>query len=259
MKLDRLFETAQLKPAPAPPPPSQQMRSLRSPCKPTRTLWSARARSTSPSLITVKEVSSPGVRGPGPAPPNCASVSQVQETWRPDPWQRVGWIGPAVCRWNTATTPVMPCCSVTVGTVGCPLSGMHQPVTPPVPSQFFLSFFFLFFSFCCMTVHPAGAAACSSLLVHGFGLPVQPLLLSRSGRTYRPRKTPEWSIYTVLSLWVYILCIYIYFFILEFFAGWRFSFMAGMEFYFLLCLKQLNFIMWSNLRSCIVFTIDNFI
>lgn len=37
---------------------------------------------------------------------------------------------------------------------------------------------------CCMTVHPAGAAACSSLLVHGFGLLVQPLLLSRSGSTY---------------------------------------------------------------------------
>lgn len=44
---------------------------------------------------------------------------------------------------------------------------------PPPPS-----------SFCCMMVHPAGAAACSSLLVHGFGLLVQPLLLSRSGSTY---------------------------------------------------------------------------
>lgn len=168
MKLDRLFKTAQLKPALAPPPPSQQMRSLRSPCKPTRTLWSARARSTSPSLITVKEVSSPGVRGPGPAPPNCASVSQVQETWRPDPWQRVGWIGPAVCRWNTATTPVMPCCSVTVGTVGCPLSGMHQPVTPPVPSQyfvFFLSFFFLFaaWRFTLQELLPAPRCLCTAL------------------------------------------------------------------------------------------------
>lgn len=151
MKLDRLFKTDQLKPPAAPPPPSPQTRSFPTPCNPTRTLWSTRAHSTSPSLITVKEVCSPGGRGPGPTPPNCASVSQVQETWQPDPWLRVGWIGPAVCRWNTATTPVMPCCSVTVGTVGCPLSGMHQPVTPacPVPT---------FCLFCCMAVHPAGAA-----------------------------------------------------------------------------------------------------
>lgn len=191
MKLDRLFKTAQLKAPPAPPPPSPQMRFLPTPCKPARTLWSARAQSTSPLLITVKEVSSPGVRGPGPAPPNCASVSQVQETWRPDPWQRVGWIGPAVCRWNTATTPVMPCCSVTVGTVGCPLCGMHQPVTPPEPPPYFV-FDFFFPPFCCMMVHPAGAAACSSLLVHGFGLLVQPLLLSRSGSTYWTCKIPEW-------------------------------------------------------------------
>lgn len=34
----------------------------------------------------------------------------------------------------------MPCCSVTVGTVGCPLSGMHQSVSPPVPSLHFVSF-----------------------------------------------------------------------------------------------------------------------
>lgn len=66
--------------------------------------------------------------GPGTTPRNCASVSRVQETWRPDPWLKVDWTGPAVCQWNTAATPVMPCCSVTVGTVGWPLSGMHQSV-----------------------------------------------------------------------------------------------------------------------------------
>lgn len=141
MKLDRRFKSDQLKPPAAPPPPSPQTRSFPTPCNPTRTLWSTRAHSTSPLLITVKEVCSPGGRGRGPTPPNCASVSQVQETWQPDPWLRVGWIGPAVCRWNTATTPVMPCCSVTVGTVGCPLSGMHQPVTPPRLSRpYILSF-----------------------------------------------------------------------------------------------------------------------
>lgn len=140
MKLDRLFKNDRLKPLAAPPPPSPQMRSFPTPCTPTRTLWSTRAQSTSPSLITVKEVCSPGGQGLGLTPRNCASVFQVQETWWPDPWLRVGWTGPAVCRWNTATTPVMPCCSVTVGTVGCPLSGMHQPVTPPVPSLNFVFF-----------------------------------------------------------------------------------------------------------------------
>ena len=139
MKLDRLFITDRLKPPAAPPPPSPQMRSSPTPCTPTRSPCSTRARPTSPLLITVKEVCSPWGPGLGPTPRNCASVSQVLETWRPDPWLRVGWTGPAVCRWNTATTPVMPCCSVTVGTVGCPLSGMHQPVTPPVLSPSFLS------------------------------------------------------------------------------------------------------------------------
>lgn len=112
------------------------MRSFPTPWTP----WSTRAQSTSPLLITVKEVCSPWGRGLGLTPRNCASVSQVQETWWPDPWLRAGWTGPAVCRWNTATTPVMPCCSVTVGTVGCPLSGMHQPVTPSVPSFHFVLF-----------------------------------------------------------------------------------------------------------------------
>ena len=125
------FKTAQLKPPAAPLPPSPQMNSSPTPCTPTRTPWSDRAQSTSPLLITVKEALLPA--GLGPRPSNCASVSQAQETWRPDPWLRVGWIGPAVCRWNTATIPVMPCCSVTVGTVGRPLSGMHQSVTPPGP------------------------------------------------------------------------------------------------------------------------------
>lgn len=138
MKLDRPFKTDRLKPPAAPPPPSHQMRSFTTPCTPTRTPWSTRAKSTSPLLITVKEVCSPWGQGLGLTPRNCASVSQVQETWWPDPWLRVGWTGPAVCRWNTATTPVMPCCSVTVGTVGCPLSGMHQPVTPPVLSLHFV-------------------------------------------------------------------------------------------------------------------------
>lgn len=140
MKLDRLFITDRLKPPAAPPPPSPQMRSSPTRCTPTRTPCSTRAQPTSPLLITVKEVCSPWGPGLGPSPRNCASVSQVQETWRPDPWLRVGWTGPAVCRWNTATTPVMPCCSVTVGTVGCPLSGMHQPVTPPVLSLHFVLF-----------------------------------------------------------------------------------------------------------------------
>lgn len=140
MKLNRLFKTDQLKPRAAPPPPSPQMHSFPTPCTPTRSPWSTWAQTTSHSLITVKEACSLWGQGLGPTPRNCASVSQVQETWRPDPWLRVGWTGPAVCRWNTATTRVMPCCSVTVGTVGCPLSGMHQPVTPPVPSLHFVLF-----------------------------------------------------------------------------------------------------------------------
>lgn len=140
MKLDHLFKTDQLKPPAAPPPPSPQMHSFPTLCTPTRSPWSTQAQSTYPLLITVKEACSQWGRGLGPTPRKCASVSQVQETRRPDPWLKVGWTGPAVCRWNTATTPVMPCCSVTVGTVGCPLSGMHQPVTPPVPSLHFVLF-----------------------------------------------------------------------------------------------------------------------
>lgn len=140
MKLDLLFKTLRLKPPATPPPPSPQMHSLPTTCTPTRTPWSTRAQSTFPSLITVKEVCSPRGWGLGLTPRNCASVFQVQETWWADPWLRVGWTGPAVCRWNTATTPVMPCCSVTVGTVGCPLSGMHQPVTLPVPFLHFVLF-----------------------------------------------------------------------------------------------------------------------
>lgn len=152
MTLDHRFKTDRLKPPAAPPPPTPQMRSSPTPCTPTRTLRSTRAPSASPSLITVKEACSPGGPGPGPTPPNCASVSRVQETWRPDPWPRADWAGPAVCRWNTATTPVMPCCSVTVGTVGCPLGGMHQPVTPPVlplPPSFLLHDGSLWTSCCC--------------------------------------------------------------------------------------------------------------
>lgn len=144
MKLDHHFKTNQLKPPAASPPPSPQMHSFPTPCTPTRTPWSTRAQSTSLLLITVKEACSPwGLRL---TPHYCASVSQVQETWWPDPWLRVDWIGLAVCRWNTATTPVMPCCSVTVGTVGCPLSGMHQSVTPPVPCLHFCLV-------CCMTIY----------------------------------------------------------------------------------------------------------
>lgn len=140
MKLNHLFKTDQLKPPAASPPPSPQMHSFPTPCIPTRTTLSTRSQST--LLITVKEACSRWGRGPGPGltPCNCASVSQVQETWGPDPWLRVDWTGPAVFRWNTATTPVMPCRSVTVGTVGCPLSGMHQSVTPPVPSLHFVLF-----------------------------------------------------------------------------------------------------------------------
>lgn len=140
MKLGHLFKSDQLKPPAATPPPSPQMHSFPTTCTPTRTPCSTRANSTSPLLITVKEVCSPWGRGLGLTPRNCASVSQVLETWWPDPWLRVGWTAPAVCRWNTATTPVMPCCSVTVGTVGCPLSGMHQSVTPPVSSLNFVVF-----------------------------------------------------------------------------------------------------------------------
>lgn len=153
-KLNPLFKIGHLNPPAAPPPPSPQMRFFPTPCNPTRTLWSTGAQSTSLSLITVKEVCSR--RAPGLTPQNCASVSQVRETWWPDPWLRVGWTGPAVCRWNTATTPVMPCCSVTVGTVGCPLSGMHQPVTPPALSLRFVFFAaWLFTSWRAAAVVPA--------------------------------------------------------------------------------------------------------
>lgn len=152
MKLDRLIKTDRLKPLAAPLPPSPQMHSFPAPCIPARTPWSTWAQPTSPSLITAKEACSPWGRAPGLTLCNCASVSQAQETQCPDPWLRVGWTGPAVCRWNTATTPVMPCCSVTVGTVGCPLSGMHQPVTPPV-----LSYHFVLFAAC--GFNSAGAAA----------------------------------------------------------------------------------------------------
>lgn len=157
MGLNHLFETYQIKPPAAPPTPSPQTHSFPTPCTQTRTPWS-----TSPLLITVKEASSPWGQGrsQGLAPRNCASVSQAQEMQWPDPSPRVGWTGPAVCRWNTATTPVMPCCSVTVGTVGCPLSGMHQSVTPPVPSFHFLV--------CCMKFHSAGTAAVvAPTAVHG--------------------------------------------------------------------------------------------
>lgn len=128
MKLDLLFKTEHLKPPAASPPPSPQMYSLPMHCTPARTPWSALAQSTSLSLITIKDACCTCGWGPGTTPRNCASVSRVQKTWRPDPWLKVDWSGPTVCQWNTATTPVMPCCSVTVGTVGWPLSGMHQSV-----------------------------------------------------------------------------------------------------------------------------------
>lgn len=140
MKLNHLFKIDQLKPPAASPLPLPQMHTFPAPCTQAKTPWSTLAQSTSLLLITVKEACSPWGRGVGLTPRNCASVSQALETSWPDHWLRVGWTGPAVCRWNTATTPVMPCCSVTVGTVGCPLSGMHQSVNPPVLSLHFVLF-----------------------------------------------------------------------------------------------------------------------
>lgn len=140
MKLNQLFKIDQLKPSAASPPPLPQMHTFPTLCTQAKTPWSTLAQSTSLLLITVKEACSLWGQGAGLPPRNCASVSQAQEMLWPDPWLRVGWTGPAVCRWNTATTPVMPCCSVTVGTVGCPLSGMHQSETPPVLSLHFVLF-----------------------------------------------------------------------------------------------------------------------
>lgn len=188
MKLDLLFKTDRLKPAAAPLPPSPQMRSFPTPCNTlSRTPSSSRVQSTSPLLIIVKEACSPWGRGLGLTPLNYASVSQVQETWRPDPWLRVGWTGPAVCQWNTATTPVMPCSSVTVGTVGCPLSGMYQPVTAcTVPS------------FCLWLLHDASLCwsrdcYCSCCFAR-VCLLVQWLLLSTLGTcTLRSAKTLEFT------------------------------------------------------------------
>lgn len=172
MTLDRLFRNDQLKPPAVPPSPSPQMHSFPTPCTPARIPQSARALPTSPSLITVKEAYSPWGQGLGLTAHNCASVSQAQETRWPDPWLRVGWTGPAVCRWNTATTPVIPCCSVTVGTVGYPLSGMHQSVTPPVPSL----------HLCCLLHDSSLCWSCCCQCHHCFAricLPLQWPLMSR--------------------------------------------------------------------------------
>lgn len=84
---------------------------------PSRMPCSAQALPRSLLLITVKEACSR--RGPV-TPRSCASVSQGRGSPGPDSWSKVGWTGPAVCQWNTATTPVTPCCTTKVGTVGCP-------------------------------------------------------------------------------------------------------------------------------------------